>query len=93
MRAGVFSFALCFLGRVAYILGVKLSAHIRAGLPGKENIVTGSALTPVLESVTAFPAPAYRQEGRPSSRLARDVFSPTPARSSEQEANEDGVAC
>jgi hypothetical protein len=84
MRAEVFSSALCFLGRVAYILGVKLSAHIRAGLPGKENIVTGSAF---------FPAPAYRQEGRPSSRLARDVFSPTPARSSEQEVNEDGVAC
>ena len=84
MRAEVFSFALCFLGRVIYILGVKLSAHIRAGLPGKESIITGSAF---------FPAPAYRQEGGPSSRLARDVFSPTPTKSSEQEANEDGVAC
>jgi hypothetical protein len=44
----------------------------RAGLPGNENTIIGSALTPVLESVSALPAPAYRQEGGSSSRLARD---------------------
>jgi hypothetical protein len=42
-----------------------------AELPGDVNIITGSALTPVLESVAALPAPAYRQEGGASSRLAR----------------------
>jgi len=44
----------------------------RAGLPGNVDIITGSALTPLRESVTALPAPAYRQEGGASSRLARD---------------------
>jgi len=35
---------------------VKLFAH-RAELPGNVDIITGSALTPVLESVSALPAP------------------------------------
>jgi len=51
---------------------MKLPAH-RAGLPGNVDMITGSALTPVLESVSALPAPAYRQEGGASSRLARDL--------------------
>ena len=34
-------------------------------------MITRSALTPLRESVTALPAPAYRQEGGTSSRLAR----------------------
>ena len=57
---------------------MKLSAHpvktgqARLGLPGDVDMITGSALTPVLESVTALPAPAYRQEGGASSRLARE---------------------
>jgi hypothetical protein len=34
---------------------VKLSAH-RAELPGNVDMIAGSALTPVLESVTALPA-------------------------------------
>lgn len=34
---------------------MKLLAH-RAGLPGNVDMITGSALTPVLESVTALPA-------------------------------------
>ena len=50
---------------------MKLFAH-RARLPGNVDMITGSALTPVLESVTALPAPAYRQEGGASSRLARE---------------------
>jgi hypothetical protein len=60
------------------ILGVKLSAHpvktgqARQGLPGNVDMIIGSALTPVLESVTALPAPAYRQEDGASSRLARE---------------------
>jgi len=53
---------------------VKLPAH-RAGLPGNEDIIIGSALTPLRESVTALPAPAYRQEGGASSRLARGWLS------------------
>ena len=41
---------------------MKLSAH-RAALPGNVVMITGSAF---------LPAPAYRQEGGASSRLARD---------------------
>ena len=37
----------------------KLPAH-RAGLPGNDNLIIGSALTPLRESATAFPA---EQEG------------------------------
>ena len=44
----------------------------RAGLPGNVDMIIGSALTPVLESVAALPAPAYRQEGGASSQLARE---------------------
>jgi len=57
---------------------VKLHVHpvktgqARQGLPGNGDMITGSALTPVPESVTALPAPAYRQEGGASSQLARD---------------------
>jgi hypothetical protein len=51
---------------------VKLPVH-RAGLPGEADTITGSALTPLRESVTVLPAPAYRQEGGASSRLARGV--------------------
>jgi len=57
------------------ILGVKLSAHpvktgqARQGLPGTVDMIIGSALTPLRESVAALPAPAYRQEGGASSRL------------------------
>ena len=57
---------------------MKLPAHpvktgqARLGLPGNVDSITGSALTPLRESVTALPAPAYRQEGGASSRLARD---------------------
>ena len=43
---------------------MKLPAH-RAGLPGNVDMITRSAF---------FPAPAYRQEGGVSSRLAREVF-------------------
>jgi hypothetical protein len=50
---------------------VKLTAH-RAGLPGNVDMIRGSALTPLRESVTALPAPAYRQEVGASSRLARE---------------------
>ena len=39
-------------------------------------MITGSALTPLLESVAALPAPAYRQEGGLSSRLARERLQP-----------------
>ena len=55
---------------------MKLLAHpvktgqARLGLPGNVDMVTGSALTPLRESVTAFPAPAYRQEGLPTGRQA-----------------------
>ncbi len=49
---------------------MKLPAH-RAGLPGNVDMITGSALTPLRESVAALPAPAYRQKGEDSSRLAR----------------------
>jgi len=35
-------------------------------------MITWSALTPLRESVSALPAPAYRQEGGASSRLARE---------------------
>jgi hypothetical protein len=35
-------------------------------------MITGSVLTPLRESVTALPGPAYRQEAGASSRLARD---------------------
>ena len=48
---------------------MKLPTH-RTGLPANVDMITGSALTPVLESVSALPAPAYRQEGGASSRLA-----------------------
>jgi hypothetical protein len=41
---------------------VKLPAR-RAGLPGNVDMIIGSALTPLRGSVTALPAPAYRQEG------------------------------
>jgi hypothetical protein len=40
---------------------MKLPAH-RAGHPGNEDMIMGSAF---------LPAPAYRQEGGASSRLAR----------------------
>jgi hypothetical protein len=39
-----------------------------------KNIIKGSALTPVLESVAALAAPAYGQEGGATSRLARDPY-------------------
>jgi hypothetical protein len=42
---------------------VKLHAH-RAGLPGDVDTITGSA---------SLLAPAYRQEGETSSRLAREA--------------------
>jgi hypothetical protein len=45
----------------------------RAGLPGNVDTITGSALTPLQESVTALPTPAYGQEGGAPSRLARDL--------------------
>jgi len=57
---------------------MKLPAHpvktgqARQGLPGNVDMITGSVLTPLRESVSALPAPAYRQEGGASSRLARD---------------------
>jgi len=41
---------------------MKLPAQ-RAGLPGNVDMITGSAF---------LPAPAYRQEGGVSSRLARE---------------------
>jgi hypothetical protein len=44
-------------------LGVKLTAQ-RAGLPENVDLITGSAF---------LPAPAYRQEGGASSRLAREL--------------------
>ena len=45
---------------------VKLPAH-RAGLPGNVVMITRSALTPVLESVSALPAPATgRKAGHPA---------------------------
>ena len=52
---------------------VKLPAH-RAGLPGNVDMIIGSALTPVLESVAALPAylPTAGRQGGASSRLARD---------------------
>ena len=52
---------------------VKLPAHIRAGLPGNVDLITGSALTPLRESVTALPAylPTAGRQGEASSRLAR----------------------
>jgi len=59
---------------------VKLRAHpvktgqARLGLPGNVDIIIESALTPLRESVTAPPAPAYGQEGGASSRLARDDY-------------------
>ena len=52
---------------------VKLSAH-RAELPGNVDMITGSALTPLRESVTGLTAPAYGQEGGASSRLARECL-------------------
>jgi hypothetical protein len=42
------------------------------GLPGNVDMIRGSALTPRRESVSTLPAPAYRQEGGESSRLARE---------------------
>ena len=56
---------------------MKLPAH-RAGLPGNVDMITGSALTPLRESVSALPAPAYGQEGVASSRLARDPREDSP---------------
>jgi len=59
------------------ILGVKLSDLClpvgRQGgqLPGNVDMIIGSALTPLRESVAALLAPAYRQEGGACSRLAR----------------------
>src|SRR4030042_6778198 len=45
---------------------VKLPAH-RAELPGNVDIIIGSALTPLRESVTALPAPAIgRKAGHPA---------------------------
>ena len=38
-------------------------------------MIRGSALTPLRESVTALPTPAYWQEGGASSRLARETVS------------------
>jgi hypothetical protein len=55
-----------------------------AGLPGNVDMITGSALTPLRESVTALPAPAYRQEGGASSRLAREPTKRPPGRCSEK---------
>jgi hypothetical protein len=46
---------------------LKLPAH-RAGLPGNVDMIIGSAF---------LSAPAYRQEGGASSRLARDDDSDT----------------
>jgi hypothetical protein len=43
-----------------------------------ENMIRGSALTPLRESVTALPTPAYWQEGGASSRLAREPTSEQP---------------
>jgi hypothetical protein len=57
---------------------VKPPTH-RAGLPGNVDMIIGSALTPLRESVTALPAPAYRQEGGASSRLAREWLFGTPS--------------
>ena len=51
------------------IVEVKLPAH-RAGLPGNVDMIRGSALTPLRESVTALPA--LQQEGGASSRLVRE---------------------
>jgi hypothetical protein len=51
---------------------VKLPAQ-RAGLPANVVMITRSALTPLRESVSALPAPAYRQEGGASSRLDREL--------------------
>jgi hypothetical protein len=50
---------------------VKLLAHT-PGLPGDVDMITGSALIPLRESITALHASAYRQEGGASSRLARE---------------------
>ena len=52
---------------------LKLTAH-RAGLPGNVDMITGSALTPLRESVTALPAylPTAGRQGGASSRLARE---------------------
>jgi hypothetical protein len=56
---------------------VKLSAH-SAGHPGNVHMITGSALTPVLESVAALPAylPTAGRQGGASSPLARDRLRP-----------------
>jgi len=56
---------------------MKLPTH-GAGLPGNVDMITGSVLTPLRESVTALPAPAYRQEAGASSRLARDPLGRLP---------------
>ena len=45
---------------------MKLPAH-RAGLPGNVDMIIGSALTPVLESVSALPPlPTGRKTGHPA---------------------------
>jgi len=52
------------------------TGQARLGLPGNVDMITGSALTPVLESVTALPAylsTAGRQGGA-SSRLVREYL-------------------
>jgi hypothetical protein len=53
---------------------VKLPAH-RAGLPGNVDMIRGSALTPLRESVAALPAylPTAGRQGGESSRLARET--------------------
>jgi hypothetical protein len=48
---------------------MKLPAH-KAGLPGDVDTITGLALTPLRESVTALSSPVQRQEGGASSRPA-----------------------
>ena len=50
---------------------MKLSAH-RAELPGNVNMFTGSALTPLRESVTALPVACLPAGNETSSRPARD---------------------
>ena len=48
----------------------------RTGLPGDVDTITGSTLTPVLESVTALPAylPTAGRQGGASTRLAGEGF-------------------
>jgi hypothetical protein len=53
---------------------VKLPAH-RAGLPGNESMIIGSALTPLRESVSALPAPAAGRRGHPADLPVADPVS------------------